>query len=139
MKYVDLHVHSTASDGTFSPSDLVDHAVSLGLSAFALTDHDTTHGVAEAKERAAWHKAHGHSIEIYTGVEISAGYKNKDIHIVGLFINENDETLNRALEASRNNRDQRNDRMIERFAEHGIALSMEELVAADPASVITRP
>lgn len=138
MKYVDLHVHSTASDGTFSPSDLVDHAVSLGLSAFALTDHDTTHGVAEAKERAAWHKAHGHSIEIYTGVEISAGYKNKDIHIVGLFINENDETLNRALEASRNNRDQRNDRMIERFAEHGIALSMEELVAADPASVITR-
>ena len=48
MKYIDLHVHSTVSDGTLTPTELVDHAVEVGLSAFALTDHDTIRGVAEA-------------------------------------------------------------------------------------------
>ena len=52
MKYVDLHVHSTASDGTLTPSEVVEHAAELSLSAIALTDHDTTNGVAEAKKRA---------------------------------------------------------------------------------------
>ena len=83
MKYIDLHVHSNASDGTLTPSEVVDHAVSLSLSAFALTDHDTLNGIAEAKERAAWHTARGNQIEVYSGVEISAAYKNRDIHILG--------------------------------------------------------
>ena len=114
MKYIDLHVHSTVSDGTLTPAELVDHAVELGLSAFALTDHDTFRGVAEAKERAAWHRAHGHAIEVYSGVEISAAYKSRDIHILGLLIDETDEILNRTLTSFLENRNRRNEKMLEK-------------------------
>ena len=138
MKYVDLHVHSTASDGTFTPTELVDHAVALNLSAFVLTDHDTLHGVAEAKERAAWHRANGRAIEVYPGVEISAAYKNRDIHILGLLVDETNETLERVLASFLENRNRRNDRMLEKFAELGIPLTMEKLLADAPNSVITR-
>ncbi len=138
MKYIDLHVHSTASDGTLTPSEVVDRAASVGLSAFALTDHDTLHGVAEAKERAAWHKAQGHPVEVYPGVEISAAYKKRDIHILGLLVDESNEILDRTLSASVENRDRRNDKIIEKFAELGITLTMEELQEGAPGSVITR-
>ena len=138
MKYIDLHVHSTVSDGTFTPTELVDHAVKLGLSAFALTDHDTIRGVAEAKERAAWHTSQGRPIEVYSGVEISAAYKNRDIHILGLFINEHDEILDRILTNFLENRNRRNERMLEKFAEYGIELTMEDLTAGAESSVITR-
>lgn len=138
MKYIDLHVHSTVSDGTLSPTELVDHAVKLGLSAFALTDHDTIRGVAEAKERAAWHTSQGRPIEVYSGVEISAAYKNRDIHILGLFINEHDEILDRILTNFLENRNRRNERMLEKFAEYGIELTMEDLTADADSAVITR-
>ncbi len=138
MKYIDLHVHSTASDGTFTPTELVDHATEVGLSAFALTDHDTLRGVAEAKERAAWHKAQGHPVEVYPGVEISAAYKNRDIHILGLLVDETNEILDRALTSFLENRNRRNDKMLEKFAEHGITLTMEDLLEDATDSVITR-
>ncbi len=138
MKYIDLHVHSTVSDGTLTPTELVDHAVEVGLSAFALTDHDTIRGVAEAKERAAWHKAQGHTIEVYSGVEISAAYKNRDIHILGLLIDETNEILERTLASFLENRNRRNERMIEKFAEYGIELTMEDLTEDAPSAVITR-
>ena len=138
MKYIDLHVHSTVSDGTLTPTELVDHAIEVGLSAFALTDHDTIRGVAEAKERAAWHKSRGHAIEVYSGVEISAAYKNRDIHILGLFVNENDEILDRILNSFLENRNRRNERMLEKFAEFGIELTMKDLTEDAPSAVITR-
>lgn len=138
MKYIDLHVHSNASDGSLSPSELVDHAVSLSLSAFALTDHDTLNGIAEAKERAAWHTAHGSHIEVYSGVEISAAYKNRDIHILGLLVDEENELLRMTLEKAVQNRDSRNHKILERFAELGISLSMEDLYGDCPDTVITR-
>ena len=138
MKYIDLHVHSNISDGTLSPTELVDHAVKLGLSAFALTDHDTIRGVAEAKERAAWHTSQGHAIEVYSGVEISAAYKNKDIHILGLLVNEHDEILDRILTNFLENRNHRNKKMLEKFAEYGIKLTMEDLTDGADSAVITR-
>ena len=81
MKKIDLHVHSTYSDGTFSPAELVKEAVKNGISAFALTDHDTTDGIDEAIDAGG--KA---GIEVIPGIEISTSYKDKEIHIVGLFI-----------------------------------------------------
>ena len=138
MKYIDLHVHSTASDGTLSPSEVVDHAVSLSLSAFALTDHDTVKGISAAKERASYYKAIGTPIEVYSGVEISAGYKEKDIHILGLFVDEHNELLNQSLENALANRNQRNDKIIERFATLGVCITKEELLEDAPDSVITR-
>ena len=131
MKYIDLHVHSTASDGTLTPAEVVDHAVEVGLSAFALTDHDTLSGIAEAKMRAAYHKAQGHPVEVYPGVEISAAYKNRDIHILGLLVDETDETLERLLASFLENRNRRNEK-------HGITLTMEDLTEDAPDSVITR-
>lgn len=138
MKYVDLHVHSTASDGSLTPSEVVDRAAALSIAAIALTDHDTTQGIAEAKARAAWHHTQGNPIEVYSGVEISAAYKKRDIHILGLLVDENNELLNRALNAAQENRENRNYRMLERFEALGIHLTMEDLLDDAPDSVVTR-
>ncbi len=81
MKIVDLHVHSNKSDGSLSPSELVDLAVQKGLSAFALTDHDTTAGLDEAIEYAK-----GRNIEVIPGIEFSTEYEGRDIHVLGLAI-----------------------------------------------------
>lgn len=138
MKYVDLHVHSSASDGTLTPSEVVERAASLSLAAIALTDHDTTAGVAEAKKKAEELKKQGTSIEVYSGVEISAAYKKRDIHIVGLFIDENNDLLNRTLEDARENRGRRNLRILERFEALGIHLTMDDLNEGAADTVITR-
>ena len=88
MKFVDLHVHSNHSDGTMTPAELVAYALEKGLETFALTDHDTVAGVAEAT-------AEGNrlGVRVVPGIEFSAIYKNKDIHIVGLFLDPENRTL----------------------------------------------
>ena len=73
---VDLHVHSNKSDGTLSPSELVAYAVEKGLTAFALTDHDTTEGLKEAMETAASFVKAGKQIEVIPGIEISTKYNS---------------------------------------------------------------
>lgn len=130
---IDLHVHSSYSDGTCSPKELVDIAITSGVSAFALTDHDTVAGVAKAKEAAA-----GTGVTVISGTEISAAYKNKDIHILGLFIDETDSALTEALSQAVTNRESRNERMAERFRNLGIPLTLESLRETNPNTVITR-
>ena len=95
-KTIDLHVHSTASDGTFTPTELVAEAKRCGLSAFALTDHDTVDGISEA---LAAGKASG--LEVIPGVELSTEYNETEIHVVGLFI----DPANTELQADRLNPD----------------------------------
>ena len=82
---IDLHVHSTESDGTFTPEELAVEAKNQGLSAFALTDHDTVDGVKRARKAAE-----KLGIELIPGVELSTEYKKKEVHIVGLFLDEED-------------------------------------------------
>ena len=89
MRIVDLHVHSTKSDGSFAPTQLVDYAIEKGLSAFALTDHDTTEGLDEAiayAEKLAEQTNHEKELEVIPGIELSTEYNGKDVHIVGLYI-----------------------------------------------------
>lgn len=132
---IDLHVHSNHSDGTLPPEDLVTLATQSGLSSFALTDHDTVSGIAKAKEAA---RSAGAAITVIAGTEISAAYKNRDIHVLGLFIDETDTVLLQALEDAVHARELRNEQMAERFRALGIPLTLEELRRINPDTVITR-
>ncbi len=135
---IDLHVHSNHSDGTLSPRELTELAITTGLSAFALTDHDTVSGIAEAKAAAASFSAAGQSVTVISGTEISAAYKEKDIHILGLWIDETNPVLLKGLEDAVAERGRRNEAMAERFRALGIPLTLEELRLENPDTVITR-
>ena len=139
MKYIDLHVHSNVSDGTLTPSELVDEAIKNNLSAFALTDHDTTKGVSEALEAAKKATLKGTPIEVVPGVEISAAYKNKDIHILGLFLDIEYEPLQIALDQAIQNRDLRNQKMAQNLKNGGLDIDYETLCSHfPPGTVLTR-
>ena len=122
---IDLHTHSTESDGTFTPEELMQEAARVGLSAIALTDHDTTGGIAMARPVA---KSLG--IELIPGVELSTTYEGCEVHIVGLFIDENNEFLCQKLAEFRSCRDNRNEKMVENpilgNAEEGALFSLTE-------------
>ena len=93
MKCIDLHVHSTASDGTLTPTELVDYAASKEVTAFALTDHDTVAGVGEALLRGK-----EKNVEVIPGIELSCSYQNHELHILGFFLSYEDEALLEALD-----------------------------------------
>lgn len=138
MKKIDLHVHSNISDGTFSPSQVVTLAHNAGLAAIALTDHDTTAGIAEALN-AAEQYTNSMPLEVIPGVEISVGYRDRDIHILGLMIDDKNEDLISALAQIREERDRRNIKMAENLAADGIDISMEKLLKEEETgTVITR-
>ena len=133
MRYVDLHVHSTASDGTFSPEALVDYALQKQLAAFALTDHDTIDGLAPAIAYAK-----NTDVEVIPGIELSTEYNGRDIHIVGLFIDYENPVFLEHLAEFCASRDRRNEKMAARLTEAGCPITMEELTEAFPDAVITR-
>ena len=132
-RYVDLHVHSTASDGTFSPEALVDYALQKQLAAFALTDHDTIDGLAPAIAYAR-----NTDVEVIPGIELSTEYNGRDIHIVGLFIDYENPVFLEHLAEFCASRDRRNEKMAARLTEAGCPITMEELTEAFPDAVITR-
>lgn len=139
-RIVDLHVHSTESDGTLSPEEVVLAAKEAGLSALALTDHDTASGVKKAAPQAA-----ACGIELIPGIELSTQYQlpsskdgEKEIHVVGLYIDPDNATLQQKTAEFRACRDNRNEKMIEALQKEGFSITMEELLAENPDSVITR-
>lgn len=133
MGIVDLHVHSTKSDGSFTPSELVNYALEKGLSAFALTDHDTTEGLDEAMEAAK-----GKTVEVIPGIEFSTEYEGKDIHIVGLYIDYKGESFTKQIQAFVDSRIERNRKMCANLQNAGIDISYEKLLSSFPGAVITR-
>ena len=133
MDTIDLHTHSTFSDGTFTPLQLVKYAEEKGLKAFALTDHDTTAGVPEALE-----KGRDLNIEVIPGIEVSSSFDGTEIHILGLFVNSDDPVLAAMLEKMRISRDRRNEKMLENLAADGISFTKEELCGDNPDTIITR-
>ena len=133
MKIVDLHVHSCRSDGTLTPSELVDLALQKGLSAFALTDHDTTAGLDEAIGYAQ-----GRDIEVIPGIEFSTEYKGRDIHILGLAIDWHSAAFEKRIRAFVDSRVERNRKMCENLSGAGIDISYEKLLTAFPGAVVTR-
>lgn len=134
MNYIDLHVHSSASDGSFSPEEVVDMAREAGLRYFALTDHDTVDGVEQALEHARQYD----TLDVIPGIELSCYYKNREIHIVGLFVNHTDKTFLAELLKLKQAREKRNEDMVQNFVNAGIPLTINELKHGNPNSVITR-
>lgn len=132
-RIVDLHVHSTESDGTLTPEDLVAEAKKAGLAAFALTDHDTCQGVGKAMPCVA-----SAGIELIPGIELSTDYHGKEVHIVGLYIDIENEQLLKKTAEYRKCRSERNALMVEALQKEGLSITMEELVAENPDCVITR-
>ena len=132
-RIVDLHVHSTESDGTLTPEDLVAEAKKAGLAAFALTDHDTCQGVGKAMPLAA-----SAGIELIPGIELSTDYHGKEVHIVGLYIDIENEQLLKKTAEYRKCCSERNALMVEALQKEGLSITMEELVAENPDCVITR-
>ena len=114
MKKIDLHIHTTSSDGTLSPSEVVAEALRLGLSAIAVTDHDTAHGCAEAAEAAA-----GSGLEVVPGIEISTKHSGP-VHILGYFVDASHPVMSEALDWIVRDRDERNEKMCELMRADGI-------------------
>ena len=120
---IDLHTHSTASDGTLTPSELAVYAKEKGLKAIALTDHDTINGISEFSKKCAQL-----GIEAVSGVEISADYKC-EMHIVGLFVDTHNEEFAKKLSDLKNARSIRNQKMIECLNEHGMPITADDLLS----------
>lgn len=138
MNYIDLHVHSSYSDGTLTPTQIVSLAIEQKLVAFALTDHDTVEGVEEAITAAKAAALNGPSLTVIPGVEISAAYKGEDIHILGLHLNHKNPTLLQTLKEAAQERDQRNHKMCKKLQEAGIPITVEKMKTDNPDVVLTR-
>lgn len=133
MKQVDLHVHSNKSDGSFTPNELVDYALTKGLCAFALTDHDTTDGLDEAISYAE-----DKPIEVIPGIEFSTEYDGRDIHVLGLYIRYKETFFKEKIQKFVDSRIKRNEKMCKNLQEAGIDISYEKLLKTYPDAVITR-
>jgi predicted metal-dependent phosphoesterase TrpH len=116
---VDLHVHTTHSDGVYTPTQVVDLARRAGLAALAITDHDTLGGVPAARAAA------GSNIEIVSGVEITTEYRQRELHLLGYFVALDHAGLMAALEDIRRYRVERFREMIERLRGRGVSLEGE--------------
>nr|WP_245661962.1 PHP domain-containing protein [Melghirimyces thermohalophilus] len=124
MDLLDLHVHTTASDGMFSPAAVVEMAKEKNLYGIAITDHDTVDGVKEAMARG---KELG--IQVVPGVEISTVAHGKDIHMLGYFVDRTDEAFRLRLQEQREARQRRNELLLEKLNSLGISITMEEVRA----------
>ncbi len=137
MNYIDLHVHTNRSDGTLTPSEVINNALEIGLSAIAITDHDTVEGISEARQYLKANKKEA-ELELIPGVEISAEYLGRDIHILGLYIDEKNQQLNDKLAKAIADRDIRNEKMAALLGADGININIEDLTFGEPNTVITR-
>ena len=134
---VDLHTHTTHSDGTCSPSELLNRAIEKKLKAIAITDHDTTSGNSEAL--LIGKKS---DVKVIPGVELSVDYPNSyhgHLHLLGLFIDPDNDSLNESLQLLRQERHKRNQNILARLKEFGINISPEELVSLAGQGAVGRP
>ncbi|WP_029457549.1 PHP domain-containing protein [Solidesulfovibrio alcoholivorans] len=130
MALIDLHTHSTASDGSLSPGELVDMAAKKGLAALALTDHDTLDGLPEA--RAA---GQAHDIDVIAGVELSVADGERSVHLLGLFLPERPGPLAEALAYLRERRHNRNRLILDKLRALGVPLEYKAVTALAKGAV----
>jgi predicted metal-dependent phosphoesterase TrpH len=134
---IDLHLHTTASDGTLAPAELVARAASAGLRIIAVTDHDTLQGLADARAAGA-----AHGVRVIDGVEITAVDEQRDVHMLGYFVDPHNSSLTAFLAAQRADRLRRVREIAKRLTDLGFAIDVETLLldgARQPGRSIGRP
>jgi len=131
---IDLHTHSTASDGVLTPSDLVALAARAGVGAIALTDHDTVAGVGEARD--AGERA---GVRVVAGIELSARHDGRAVHVLGYFVDPARETFLKRLDEMQAERLDRIHRMVARLNELGYELAVDDVLAQARGAVVARP
>ncbi len=134
MNRIDLHTHTTSSDGSLSPTQLVEHAIQLGLDTLAITDHDTTQGLPEARTAI-----NGRPLKLIPGVELSAQFQNREMHILGYFIDPTNRQFQTRLEALRSTRIDRIKEIVDQLNNLGIDITLNEVEQAAALGTIGRP
>lgn len=134
-QYIDLHTHSTISDGTVPPAELVQLAQTKNLRAMALTDHDTVEGLDEAIAEAK----NFDGFELIPGIEISAEYSEGTIHVLGYYLDRKDPVLLEKLKFLQEARAKRNPRIIKKLQELGLEITQEEVDKIAGQGVVGRP
>ena len=132
---LDLHLHSTASDGTLSPSQLIDKCAESGLKVVALTDHDTLNGIEEAIVQS---NKLG-TIEVVPGIEISCSWNGEEIHVLGLFPSLSNSRLYDYCNRARKNRLYRCKKIVEKLQQIGVEIEFEKVIDLAGKAVIGRP
>jgi predicted metal-dependent phosphoesterase TrpH len=132
--YIDLHIHTKASDGIFTPAQVVEVVLKSGLKAFSITDHDTINGFAEAEKLIE-----GNNVEIVPGVELSCHYKDSDVHILGYYIDFKNPEFEKKIFKFRQERYERGEEMVSKLNEMGINLSMQTVIDIAGKSAVGRP
>lgn len=133
-KWIDLHMHSTFSDGIHPPATLVDIAVRKELSAIALADHDSLDGFRELETAAG-----AAGVEVITGVELSSEHNGRDLHILGYGVDPDDESLLAMLRQFRDTRERRGILIVEKLGEMGIKLDINAILAKAGDGALGRP
>jgi len=135
MGAVDLHSHTTASDGTFTPRELVREAARRGVRVLAVTDHDSTEGLAEAEDEATGHRP----LQIVPGIEINCDVEGGEIHVLGYYLEHEAPWFQDFCRAQRDERRQRVHRMAARLGELGMPIDAEEVFALVQEGSAGRP
>lgn len=133
-EYIDLHVHTNASDGLFTPSEIIEGSLKLGLQAIAITDHDTVDGYVEAARMVD-----AKVMEVVPGVELSSNYKGADVHILGYYIDHQNPEFVKKILKFRQYRYERGESMVARLNELGLNLSMDTVKTIAGDSPLGRP
>jgi 3',5'-nucleoside bisphosphate phosphatase len=120
--YIDLHTHSTASDGIYSPTELLHRAKDIGLRVLALTDHDTTDGVDEAAQAARTL-----DIDFIPGIEINTDVSGGEVHVLGYFVEYERPAFQAIIKVLRDARERRGQRMVELLNERGVNVSWDRV------------
>ena len=131
---IDLHTHSTASDGVLSPAQLVQHAAEKKLTVLALTDHDTTAGMQEARI-----EAEKQGITFLGGIEITVQWTSGEFHLLGLGLTHTSDKLSDLIQFLKDARYQRNSQMAQKLREQGVDITLEEVQARFDIPNIGRP
>ncbi|WP_407308583.1 PHP domain-containing protein [Desulfosporosinus sp. SB140] len=131
---VDLHCHTTASDGLLSPTEVIRSAAALGLKGIGITDHDTIQGWQEAEIAGR-----NYQIKLVRGIELNTDWKGREVHILGYELDGSSDYLNRQLKGLRKAREQRMLEILDRFNHLGVQITFQEVQQFALGESIGRP